>query len=149
MGVRFTRNDSYFYYCQYDPTTTYRIIDENGNETGETVPSYGEPQQYWANVSPAAGAAQFEQFGSMGNYDKVIVTRDMECPINEQSVLFIDKEPEYIEIHTHKYEEGGSASEDEELVDVTYLLPKYDYLVKRVAKGLDAIAIQVRKVDVG
>lgn len=142
MSVRFTRNDSYFYYCQYDPTTTYRVVDDNGNETGETVPSYGEPQEYWANVSPAAGAAQFEQFGSMGNYDKVIVTRDMECPINEQSVLFIDKEPEYTEVHTHKIEDG-------QVVDVTYQLPKYDYLVKRVAKGLDAIAIQVRKVDVG
>lgn len=149
MSVRMTRNDTVFWYCQYDPTTEYKVIDENGNETGETIPSYGEVQSMWANVSPAAGAAQFEQFGSMGNYDKVIVTRDMECPINENSVLFIDKEPEYITITTHKYVEGAAVSLDDELIVVTYTLPKYDYLVKRVAKGLDAIAVQVRKVEVG
>lgn len=149
MSVRKTRNDSVFWFCQYDPTTEYRVIDENGNETGETVPSYGEVQSAWANVSPAAGAAQFEQFGSMGNYDKVIVTRDMELPINENSVLFIDKEPEFLEITTHRLVEGYALFADMEIETVTYRLPKYDYLVKRVAKGLDAIAIQVRKVDVG
>ena len=149
MGVRKTRNDSDFWFCQFNPDVEYRVIDEYGNETGETIPDYGEVQPFWANVSPGTGAAQFEQFGSMGNYDKVIVTRNMDCPINEQSVLFLDKEPEYMTVTTHKYVQGESASQDDVLVEVTYQLPKYDYLVKRVAKGLDAIAIQVRKVDVG
>lgn len=146
MSVRKTRNDRDFWFCQYDPTVQHRIIDANGNETGEVVPHYGEAIPFWANISPAAGAAQFEQFGNMGSYDKVIVTRDMDCPINENSVLFIDKEPEYTEVDTFDIADGGS---DDELEPVTYLLPKYDYLVKLVAKGLDAIAIAVRKVDVG
>lgn len=149
MAVRKTRNDTDFWFCQFDPTTQYRVIDENGNETGEIVPSYGEAQFMWANVSPAAGAAQFEQFGNMGNYDRVIVTRDMECPLNENSVLFIDKEPEYMTVETHKYVQGETAAQDDVLVPVTYQLPKYNYLVKLVAKGLDAISIAVRKVDVG
>lgn len=139
MSVRKTRNDTDFWYCQYDPSIQHIVIDENGNESGEIVPHYGEATPFWANVSPAAGAAQFEQFGNMGNYDRVIVTRDMECPINENSVLFLEKEPEYTELETDDGE-GGT---------VTYLLPKYDYLVKNVAKGLDAIAIAIRKVDVG
>lgn len=139
MSVRKTRNDTDFWFCQYDPSIRHIVVDENGNETGEVVPHYGEVNPFWANVSPAAGAAQFEQFGNMGNYDRVIVTRDMECPINENSVLFLDKEPEYTELETEG--EGGET--------VTYLLPKYNYLVKSVARGLDAIAIAVRKVDVG
>jgi len=138
MSVRKTRNDTDFWYCQYDPNIQHIVIDGNGNETGEIVPHYGEATPFWANVSPAAGAAQFEQFGNMGNYDRVIVTRDMECPINENSVLFLEKEPEYTELET-----------DSDGKTVTYLLPKYDYLVKNVAKGLDAIAIAIRKVDVG
>lgn len=149
MAVRKTRNDSDFWYCQYDPTVQHLIIDENGNETGEIVPHYGAAVMMWANVSPAAGAAQFEQFGNMGNYDKVIVTRDMTCPINENTVLFIDKEPEYTTVTTHDIEEGNALYADDEIVPVTYLLPKYDYLVKRVARGLDAISIAVRKVDIG
>lgn len=149
MSVRMTRNDRIFWYCQYDPTVQHLIIDENGNETGEVVPHYGEAIQMWANVSPAIGAAQFEQFGSMGSYDKVIVTRDMECPLTETSVLFIDKEPEYTTVITHEVVEGNALYADDEIVTVEYQLPKYDYLVKQVAKGLDAISVAIRKVEIG
>ncbi|MBO6092494.1 MAG: hypothetical protein J6P40_02550 [Oscillospiraceae bacterium] len=149
MSVRLTRNDTEFWYCPYDATVQYIVIDENGNETGETAPRYGEAVKLWANVSPASGAAQFEQFGNMGNYDKVIVTRDMEFPIAENGVLFLDKEPEYVTVTAYEVVEGNALYADDEAVPVTYQLPKYDYIVKRVAKGLDAIAIAVRKVDVG
>ena len=142
--VRKTRNDTEFYYCQFIPDMEYRIVDENGNETGETVPAYGEPVLYWANVSPAAGAAQFEFYGNMGNFDKAIVTRDMDCPFDENTVFFIDRAPEYTTYHIHAIPKGET-----EAVEMYYDLPKYDYLVKRVARGLDAVAIAVSKVDVG
>ena len=48
-----------------------------------------------ANISQATGQSNTEQFGNLENYDKVIVTDDLNCPIDENSVLFIDKEPEY------------------------------------------------------
>lgn len=147
MAVRKTRNDTDFFYCMYDPTVRYIVIDKNGNETGEIAPKYGDAISYWANVSPAIGQAQFEQFGNLGNYDKVIVTRDMGCPINETAVLFLDKTPEYISVTA--YEEDSSGGIKPNTVAVTYNLPKYDYIVKRVAKGLDSIAIAVSKVTVG
>ena len=78
-----------------------------------------------ANISPASGAAQVEQFGQFVSYDKVIVTDDMSCPISEDTVLFVDKEPEY----------GGEK-------------PLYDYVVKRVAKSLNSISIAISKVNV-
>ena len=143
MAVRKTRNDKDFWYCMYDPTVKYILIDENGNETGEVAPKYGEAIPFWANVSPAIGQAQFEQFGNLGNYDKVIVTRDMTCPVNETAVLFIDKEPEYKEVTAYEVIDGEIHG------TVTYNLPMYDYIVKRVAIGLDAIAIAVSKVTVG
>lgn len=119
--MRRTRNDIPFYYALYDKTET--ITDEYGNETGTRV-YYQEPVLMYANISPATGVSQTEQFGNLENYDKVIVTKDMNCPIDENSVLYIDKEPE---------------------VGVT---PKYDYIVRRVAKGLNAISIAVKKVAV-
>lgn len=149
MAVRKTRNDSDFWYCMYNPSVQYAVIDENGNETGQIIPSYGDPISMWANVSPAAGVAQFQQFGNLGSFDKVIVTRDMTCPIDENTVLFLDKEPEYTEIVTHEIVEGNALYADPSVSAITYQLPKYDYIVKNVAKGLDAIAIAVRKVDVG
>ena len=149
MAVRKTRNDSDFWYCMYDPSVQYAVIDENGNETGQIIPSYEEPISMWANVSPAAGVAQFQQFGNLGSFDKVIVTRDMTCPIDENTVLFLDKQPEYTEIVTHVIIGDNSQYTSASISTVTYQLPKYDYIVKNVAKGLDAIAIAVRKVDVG
>jgi len=149
VGVRRTRNDSDFWYCMYDPTVRYIVVDENGNETGEVAPKYEEPIPFYANISAAIGQAQFEQFGSLGNYDKVIVTRDMTCPVNETAVLFIDKEPEYVTVTAYEETNGTSAASDPQRTAVTYLLPKYDYIVKRVAKGLDSIAIAVSKVTVG
>lgn len=103
------------------------LTDEFDNATGEYVPVYKEHQEMWANISPASGYAQTEQFGNLDSYDKVIVTDWLDCPIDENSVLFIDKEPEY--------------SLDGK--------PLFDYTVRRIAKSLNSISIAVQKVVVG
>ena len=149
MSVRKTRNDTGFWYCLLDPTIEHAVIDEYGNETGEIIPHYEEAVSFDANISPATGQAQVEQFGNLDSYDKVIVTRDMNCPIDEHSVLFIEKEPEYTEVITHEIVEGQALYADDEIVEVAYQQPKNDYIVKRVAKSLNSISIAVRKVDVG
>lgn len=146
MSVRKTRNDRDFWYCLLDPTVEHAILDEYGNETGEIIPHYESAVSMYANISPARGQSQTEQFGNLDNYDKVIVTKDMSCPIDEHSVLFVEKEPEYATISTHEIRTVDSS---DEIVVVTYQQPKNDYIVKRVAKGLDSISIAIRKVDVG
>ena len=143
------RNQTEFWYCLLIPDTQEAVVDENGNETGELIPSYEEAVSMKANVSPATGQNQVEQFGNLDSYDKVIVTCDMSCPIDENTVLFIDKEPEYTEVQTHEIIEGQALYADDEIVEKTYELPKYNYIVKRVAKSLNGISIAVRKVDVG
>jgi hypothetical protein len=112
-----------FHYCLY--VDKEAVEDEYGNEVGYKV-VYGNPVMMEANISPASGYAQTEQFGNLDNYDKVIVTDDMDCPIDEHSVLFIDKEPEY------------TVSGD----------PMFDYTVRRIAKSLNSVSIAVRKVNV-
>ena len=97
------RNKSPFWYLLYDSKAPAK--DEYGNETGEELVVY----------KPAVAM-----------YDKVIVTDDLSCPIDENTVLFIDKEPEY--------DDDGN--------------PLYDYIVKRVAKSLNSISYAVSKVTV-
>lgn len=117
------RNKQTFWFCQFLGTAP--IEDEDGYETG-TQTLYSEAESFRANVSAASGAVQLQQFGNFTEYDKVIVTGDTTCPIGEETVLFLDKEPEY--------DEDGK--------------PLYDYIVKRVARSLNAVSIAVAKVSV-
>ena len=118
------RNLSTIYYCLYQGKEA--LTDEQGYETGESKLTYGKATAMRVNVSHASGFAQTEVFGTLDNYDKVVMTDDMNCPIDENTVLFIDKDPEY--------DADGK--------------PVYDYTVRRVAKSLNVINIAVRKVTV-
>lgn len=117
------RNKSAFWYLLYDGKTMN--MSDDGYETGQMSVKYKDTVKMLANISPASGAAQVEQFGQFVSYDKVIVTDDIDCPIAEDTVLFVDKNPEY---------EDGK--------------PLYDYIVKRVAKSLNSISIAISKVNV-
>lgn len=117
------RNKTPFWYQLYDRTET--VENEYGNEVGSTV-VYKDAVEMKGNISSATGSAQVEQFGNFAGYDKVVVVDDMSCPIEETTVLFIDKKPEYDA-------EGN---------------PLFDYVVKRVAKSLNVIAYAVKRVGV-
>lgn len=143
------RNKRKFWYCLLDPDTEHAILDENGNETGEIIPHYRKATVMYANISPATGQSNTEQFGSLDTYDKVIVTCDISCPIDEHTVLFVEKKPAYTDVTTHVVTESNALFADDEIDPVTYSQPKYDYIVKRVAKSLNSISIAIRKVDVG
>lgn len=140
------RNKQSFWYCLFDQKIP--IIDEYGDETGEYIVRYGAPQKMSANISPASGYAQTEQFGNLDNYDKVIVTDWMECPIDENSVLFIEKEVEFADAITIDYTPSDTVLGDDEIVPVTVEVPVYNYTVRRVAKSVNGISIAIRKVDV-
>lgn len=133
------RNKQPLYYCLYSDKE--EIIDEYGNSTGQYIRIYEAPVLMKANISQATGFSNTEQFGTLENYDKVIVTCDMSCPIDENSVLFIDKEPDETNVLTH---ETTAITTIDKLVEV----PTPDYIVVRVAKSLNSISIAVRKVRV-
>ena len=118
------RNETAFYYCLYNGKT--ELKDEDDNATGEYVLSYSAPVKMKANISSATGYTNLEQFGNSIDYDKVIVTCQMDCPINENTVLFIDKD----------YEADSDGN------------PLYDYIVKKVSKSLNSISIAVKRVNV-
>lgn len=145
------RNKQKFTYCLLSDNG-FNIVDENNNRTGEIVAEYSDGIEMSANISPATGASKNDIFGDLDDYDKVIVTDDMSCPIDETSVLFIDNEPDYasrdIRYVVLVYMPGES-NPREIYVTAQLKTPLYDYVVKRVAKSLNSISIAVSKVRVG
>lgn len=105
----------------------YALFDHVVNDGDEPYNVYKEPVYMEANVSAATGQTQTEMFGDSQDYDRVIVTDELDCPIDEHSVLWIDKEPEF---------DGDNEP------------TAWDYVVKRIAKPLDSVSIAVKKVDV-
>ena len=134
-----------------DETNINYVLDEYGNETGELILNYAEPVQMRANISAARrdSTVQVEYFGNMVDYDRVIVTEDVNCPIDENTVLFIDKSPEYGDADTHAVTDTHTVIGGEVITPVTYRVPLYDYVVKRVARSINFVAIAVKSVKVG
>jgi len=121
-----SRNMRTFYYCLL---IKVEAQTSGGLETGELMPTYTAAQGARGNISAVSGFAQMEQFGVDAHYDKVIVMDDLDVAnnINEDTVLFVDKTPEY---------------------DQQTGLPLYDYVVKRVAISLNSATIAISKVKI-
>jgi hypothetical protein len=119
------RNKTTFYYALYIGQT--EIIDEYGNATGQYSVTYGDPIKALGNVSAAQGEMQTRQFGDSESYDKVIVLDDVNTPIDEYSILWVDTPPIL---------DGGSTK------------TSHDYVVKKVARSLNSVSIAISKVSV-
>ena len=119
------RNKTTFYYALYTGQT--EIIDEYGNATGQYSVTYDNPTKALGNVSAAQGEMQTRQFGDSESYDKVIVLDDVNTPIDEYSILWVDTPPNL---------DGGSTA------------TPHDYVVKKVARSLNSVSIAISKVSV-
>ena len=116
-------NKRKFHYCNYVGLTD--VLDEDNNLTGEKIITYSDPIEYHANISTIKGDTQFEFFGDFKNYDRVIMASDPTWEIDENSVLFVDKEVEYDDDKT----------------------PLFDYIVTKVAPSLNGIAVAIKRVE--
>lgn len=113
------RNKQIIYYALFDGKEP--VIDEYDNQTGEYEILYTPPTLLKINVSAARGEYSTRQFGDTEKYDKVLMTDDLNVPITETSILWIDS------------------------LDTT---KPHDYIVKKVAKSLNSVSIAVSKVSV-
>lgn len=80
------RNKRALYYALYKGDET--ILDEQGYETGESKPTYGEITELSANVSAAVGEEVVEAFGSFTNYSRAVCVSDVSCPISEDTIVW-------------------------------------------------------------
>lgn len=101
------KNQQSLYYATYSGEIKTYQRDEAGNiiyaevdgekiqiELG-TAAGYNHPVLFNANISTGRGNAQEEVFGSNVDYTRTIFTTDMNCPIDELSLIWIENEPKY------------------------------------------------------
>ena len=120
------RNKRKFFYSLHKGQT--EIIDEYGNATGQYEVSYTDPVRMFGNISAAQGEMQSRQFGESESYDKVIVLDDVNTPIDEYAILWVDTLPHL----------NGDGSTD----------TPHDYIVKKVARSLNSVSVAISKVMV-
>lgn len=110
------RNLKPIHYCLYRGQEL--AYDDDGYETGEPEIKYDDPVEIRVSVSPASGYAQTGLFGNLTHYDKVIITDNMNCPIDENTVLYVDAP----------------------------LTDSPDYRVRKVAKALNYISYAISEI---
>lgn len=136
------RNKQMIYYALYENSEP--LLDEYGNETGQYVDTYSDPTPFRINVSAARGESSIKQFGEIENYDKTLITDDLNCPIRETSLIWIGEiNTLWSKLESQRWEslEGKSWKEISTL--------PHNYIVTKVAKSLNSIQFAVRRVNVG
>ncbi|MBQ6479730.1 MAG: hypothetical protein IJI45_01305 [Anaerolineaceae bacterium] len=118
------RNQRFFWYALYNGET--ELTDSDGLYTGEIGPGYETPVQMKANISASKGTADTELFGEDLQYSRTIATDDMNCPITEESILWIERSP----------------------VDDNNEPVPHNYVVAGIAKSLNSLLIAIREVKV-
>lgn len=121
------RNKTGFWYALFDREEPIR--DEDGRKTSETEILYKNPVFACVNVSPPNGSVSIRKFGLKEDYDRILVYEKGKLPLEETSVLWIDREPEI--------KQDGSTE------------TPWDYVVKKVAPSLNSVIVGVSKVSVG
>ncbi|MBP5741277.1 MAG: hypothetical protein J6W59_05955 [Bacteroidales bacterium] len=115
-----TSNQRTIYYANH--LGIVDVYDEYGYRTGETADGYTTPEKLRINVSTAKGEAEAEAFGLYLDYDRILFTTNMDCPIKEGSRIWFQKDP---------------AKEP------------HNYIVIRKADSKNALRYAVKQVDVG
>lgn len=98
-----------------------QIVDDYGNRTGEYTLTYSDFIETKMNISPSRGIASEEMFGIQTNYTKVLVTDDVNCTMDEHSILWIDKP----------------------------ITGPHDYVVVRKAVSINSVAYAILEVSAG
>ena len=101
--------------------------EASGNKTGEKVILYGDEIEFKSHVSGATGSVVLDNNGVVIEYDKSMVLTKYDLHkygFDENTVFFIDKQPEY--------------DDDNK--------PLYDYKVKRIKDTLNEVVILLEKV---
>ena len=116
------RNKQTIYYALYSSSTD--TVDEYGDYTGEPTATYSDPVELKANVSASRGNAEGELFGIDLDYSRTICIEGTDCPIKEDSILWIGRVPD----------DKGTV--------------KHNYIVKAVAISLNNTVYAVKEVNV-
>ena len=68
-------------------------VDSNGLYTGTKIPTYTQPIEIKASVSASRGTTDLDLFGINVPYTHTVIVDDITCPIDENSILYINNKP--------------------------------------------------------
>lgn len=80
------KNKRTIYYALYLGET--ENTDASGYLTSESTPAYGPPEMLNCNISASVGAEATEVFGGFTNYTRAITVSDINCPMDEDSIVW-------------------------------------------------------------
>ena len=81
-------NKKTIHYATFEGYTN--AVDASGYKTGEKTKTYSDPVPFRINVSSAKGNAERDILGIDLNYSRTMTTADMNCPIQEDTILWIN-----------------------------------------------------------
>lgn len=113
------RNQSVVFYKNYVNDT--EIIDEYGNVTGSFKKEYSDLKKIRLSVSANQGTSEYQTFGKSLDYDRTLLTADMNCDIDENSILWLD---------------GADTDKP------------HNYIVKKVSRTINQVQVAVKQVNV-
>lgn len=125
------------------------VTDANGLKTGEKRQSYGEPQQARMAISASSGAnnlgsqgmAELSPYGIGTGYTHNAVTEDLDCPMDEESVVWLGRTPTQTVRITEMVD--GELVTGEKVINIPY-----NYRVVRKAESLNHLIYYLKEVDV-
>ena len=125
------------------------VTDENGLKTGEKAQTYGEPIKDRMSMAISSGAnnlgsqgiAELELYGITTGYTHRAVTENLNCPMNEESLVWYGIEPTRTVRITS--EVNGELVTTEQTVSVPP-----NFTVVRKAKSLNHLIFYLKEVDV-
>lgn len=86
------RNQRTIYYALR--TGELENTDDMGNLTGESTPIYGEKTMLRCHVSASVGNDTVSEFGSFTNYSRTLTVSNINCPIDEDTVIWFGVTPD-------------------------------------------------------
>lgn len=125
-------NKTTIWYSNLIRGETEPILDRHGLKTGDYRQKYTPPVALWAVLSEsiglnnltAQGVADLKPYGVVTNYTHRMITEDMDCPMDEESIIWNGTNPG----------------------DNPYDVP-YNFKVVRVSKTLNYKMYYLRQVD--
>ena len=137
------------------------VTDTNGLKTGEKEQTYGTPQKIRVSMSMSSGAnnlgsqgmVALDPYGLTTAYTHNAVTEDMNCPLDEEALVWYERTPTITERRsvTHTITETVDGEEvqrtvtEEEEVEVPV---PHNFVVVRKAQSLNHLIYYLREVDV-
>ena len=133
------------------------VTDSNGLKTGEKNQTYGTPQKIRVSMSMSSGAnnlgsqgmVALDPYGLTTAYTHNAVTEDMNCPLDEEALVWYERTPTRMETRTRTVEETIDGEVTTHIITEQVEVPvPHNFVVVRKAQSLNHLIYYLREVDV-